>query len=195
MLFDNYCIRCGNKSFQFAEIEFYYYKKKELNISNFDDEWNKETYPRNKNAGDFFFHYSGVDVCFQCEFEEKEKNNEYGEYGGILVRSILDGNKILAGPLFCANAILNACEKEMPKLEPLEPNMYHKCKYERDTRCGISSDEKQEKGKELYLCYYVTHVNTVELKWNEASERIAWDKTNGCFKTKTRNYQRERPLK
>ena len=73
LLFKGYGIKCGKRIFQFAEIEFYYYKKEVDDIHNFDAPWNKETYPRQKNAGDFFFHYSGVDICFQCNFEEKEK--------------------------------------------------------------------------------------------------------------------------
>ena len=62
-LFRHYGIKCGNKTFCFAEIEFYYYKKEKSGNNNWDAPWNKETYPRSKNAGDFFFplipqHYS-----------------------------------------------------------------------------------------------------------------------------------------
>ena len=195
LLFKGYGIKCGKRIFQFAEIEFYYYKKEVDDIHNFDAPWNKETYPRQKNAGDLFFHYSGVDICFQCNFEEKEKMDEYGEYGGILIRSIREGDKVLAGPLFCVNAILNACENEMPQLVQLAPNNNLQIEYKTDTRCGISSDQEQEEGKKLFLCYYVTHVDNEELIWSKVSERIAWDKKNGKFKASTRNYQKERPLK
>ena len=189
MLFENYCIKCGNNTFRFAEIEFYYYKKEKTGDCNFDDNWNKETYPRNKNAGELFFHYSGVDICFQCHFEEKEKNDEYGEFGGILIRSLLDGDKIIAGPLFCANTMLNACKQQMPSLKQTD---YQQCKYETETRCGISSDKQQERGKELSLCYYVTRVNNKELKWDVTSERISWNKKIGKFIKITRNYKKER---
>ena len=195
MLFNKHCIKCGNKTFRFAEIEFYYYKNEESNKNNFNLDWNKETYPRNKDAGEFFFHYSGMDICFQCHFEEKEKNNEYGEFGGILIRSVLDGDKIIAGPLFCVNTILNACKSEMPSLESLRPTDYQQCEYKTDTRCGISSDKQQESGQELYLCYYVTHICNKELNWSNTSERIAWDKKNVRFKKSDRNYKRERDLK
>ena len=186
-LFFNYGIKCGNKTFRFAEIEFYYYKKDDSG-NNFDAPWNKETYQRSKNAGNLFFHYSGIDICFQCHFDEKEKDDENGEFGGILIRSLLDGKKILAGPSFCANAVLNACEEHMPILVPAD-NQF--CKYEKTLRCGIPSDEKQE-GKKLLLCYYVTHVNNTELEWNKSSERISWDKKKGIFKKTTRNYKKER---
>ena len=76
-LFDNYGIKCGNKIFRFAEIEFYYYNKKEK----WQDKWNTATYYRDKNAGELFFHYSGVDICFQSDSEN--------EFGGILIRSLV----------------------------------------------------------------------------------------------------------
>ncbi len=183
-LFCNYGIKCDDKTFRFAEIEFYYYKKEESGNNNWNSQWNKETYPRDKNAGDFFFHYSGVDICFQCNFIEKEKDDEFGEFGGILIRSLLDGEKVLAGPLFCANAMLNACKEHMPRLVPVDSQ---KCELEQTTRYGISCDEKQEKGKELFLCYY-----RKDLDWNHVSERIRWDKKKRNFKKITRNYNNDR---
>ena len=191
-LFENYCIKCGNKNFRLAEIEFYYYKNEENCDNNYNNTWNRETYPRKKDAKELFFHYSGIDICFQCNYDEKEKSNEYGEFGGILIRSILDGNKILAGPLFCANAMLNACKERMPELLPTD---YQQCDFEKDRRCGISSDKTQEKGKELYLCYYVTSVCNKTIQWDETSERIEWNKKKGIFKKQTRNYKKERNFK
>lgn len=192
MLFNNFCIKCDNKTFRLAEIEFYYYKNDESSNNNFNLDWNKETYPRNKDAGEFFFHYSGMDICFQCHFEEKEKNDEFGEFGGILIRSLFDGDRIIAGPLFCANTILNACKNEMPKLVPTDKQ---ECKYNLDLRCGISSDKEQKKDEKLFLCYYVTHVENKKKYWENTSERIAWDKKNGKFKKCIRNYKKERGFK
>ena len=183
-LFCNYGIKCDDKTFRFAEIEFYYYKKEESGNNNWNSQWNKETYPRDKNAGDFFFHYSGVDICFQCNFIEKEKDDEFGEFGGILIRSLLDGEKVLAGPLFCANTMLNTCKEHMPRLVPAD---FQECELEQTKRYGISSDEQQEKGKDLFLCYYRKN-----LDWNHVSERIGWDKKKRKFKRITRNYNNDR---
>ena len=188
-LFENYCVKCGYKAYRFAEIEFYYYRNEESGKNNFDKEWNRETYPRNKDAGKFFFHYSGVDICFQCHYDDIDKDNEYGEFGGILIRSLRDGTKILAGPLFCANLMLNACKEHMPTLQKGD---YQQCTLEHATRFGISSDKKQEEGKELFLCYYATDVNGEKLDWDKSSERIAWDKKRGVFKRQTRNYEKDR---
>ena len=188
-LFENYSIVCGDKVYRFAEIEFYYYKKEESDKNNFDKDWNRETYPRNKDAGDLFFHYSGVDICFQCHYDDIDKNNEYGEFGGILIRSLRDGTKIFAGPLFCANLMLNACKEHMPTLQKGD---CQQCTLVSATRFGISSDKNQEKDKELFLCYYATYVDGKELNWDETSERIAWNKKSGVFKKQTRNYRKDR---
>ena len=108
------------------EIEFYYNnlptkiidstKSKEIT----DEEKNKIrhfscTYKRDKKACQLFWHYSGVDVCFQSYMEQNC-------YGGILIRSVTkeytdkNGNSIkelITGPLRCANEIMNQCvEKE-----------------------------------------------------------------------------------
>lgn len=188
-LFCDYGIKCGDRTFRLAEIEFYYYKNNESSNDNWDAPWNKETYPRNKKAGEFFFHYSGVDICFQCHFVEKARDNEYGEFGGILIRSLLDGDRIIAGPLFCANTMMNTCNNELPRLVPCT---HQTCEWGKDIRCGINSDKKQESDKKLFLCYYAKYVNNKEIQWDKVSEKISWDKKNEKFKQSTRNYKKER---
>ena len=75
--------------------------------------WQEVTYPRNDyKGGELFYHLSGIDICFDSQYDE-----ESGRFGGILIRSIKDGDKIIAGPLNCKDEILNACKNgEMPKL-------------------------------------------------------------------------------
>lgn len=120
MLFDNYCIKCGDTVFRFAEIEFYYYDQ-----TWFNKEWNEVTYPRICEAGDIYYHLSGMDICFKSNLPNDFKKKKIGTGGGILIRSIWEkadkGNKnITVGPLTCVNKILNACKgKQMPKLEKL----------------------------------------------------------------------------
>ena len=94
-LFSNYHLACGNETFRFAEIEFYYY--------------DRAMYLKDK----LFYHLSGIDICFDSHY----KNNE-GKFGGILIRAIKDNSGlIIAGPLNCKDEILNACKNEsMPKL-------------------------------------------------------------------------------
>ena len=112
-LFNNYGIECNNKVFRFAEIEFYYYDSKQYLKDPSHHKWQEVTYPRNDyKGGELFYHLSGIDICFDSQY-----NEESGRFGGILIRSIKDGDKIIAGPLNCKDEILNACKNgEMPKL-------------------------------------------------------------------------------
>lgn len=197
-LFSNYGIKCGNKIFRFAEIEFYYYKKDGLVANaNWDKDWNKETYPRNKKAGELFFHYSGVDVCFECNYEEKERDNEDGEFGGILIRSLFDGQDILAGPLFCSNTMLNACIDSIPKVIPIneiaERIEYKEGDIQTRRRFGIQSD-KDTINMPFELCFYVASINGKQLDWSKTSKRIGWDKKDKKFRKKSRNYKKDRGL-
>ena len=112
-LFNNYGIKCNNKIFRLAEIEFYYYDSEQYLKDRINLKWQEVTYPRDGyEAGQLFYHLSGIDICFDSQYKEKS-----GKSGGILIRSIKDGEKIIAGPLNSKDEILNACKNgEMPKL-------------------------------------------------------------------------------
>lgn len=177
-LFEDFAIQCGEKLFRFAEIEFYYYKKGEWN-----EDWNKETYPRNnKQAGELFFHYSGVDLCFKSYFNETT-----AEFGGILIRSLLDGNDIYAGPLYCANLMLNTCHDSLPKLVDAE----HKDFLIKSTkRCNIHSDKPATMN--LNLCFYADACNNTKLDWTNTCVRQDWIKSEERLKSTKRNYLLDR---
>lgn len=81
-LFNQYEILKGEKTYNFLEIEFYFYS------NNHPD---NTTYKRNMSAGQWHTHLSGLDITF-------DSNDEY--YGGILIRSIIDNNRnVINGPL------------------------------------------------------------------------------------------------
>ena len=116
-LFCNYCINCNGKEYNFAEIEFYYYNSEQYLQDREQYKWQEVTYPRKCNAGQLFYHLSGVDICFRSDYD-----NQKAKFGGILIRALKENNdencKIIAGPLNCKDAILNACKGvEMPKLQ------------------------------------------------------------------------------
>jgi hypothetical protein len=115
-LFNNYGIKCNNKIFRLAEIEFYYYDSEQYLKDPSHHKWQEVTYPRNDyKGGELFYHLSGIDICFDSQY-----NEESGRFGGILIRSIKDGDKIIAGPLNSKDEILIACKNgEMPKLKKL----------------------------------------------------------------------------
>lgn len=172
-----YHIKCGDNWFRFAEIEFYYYDKDKLN-----EEWCQKTYPRKgKEAGDLFFHYSGVDICFDSSFD---KDNAV--FGGILIRSLYDENSkmYITGPLLCANEILNACSKN--KVWPvIEETTEYICKIETTGRYGISySDDYEFKDK---LCFYD---HQLKEHLNNSIEASTWDYKIERPKKVTRNYSK-----
>jgi len=90
MLFDNFAIQTHNAKYRFVEIEFYWNSPNHIDNSTYQ---RKYVDPK---AGDWFFHYSGVDIAL--------KNEQTGGYGGILIRSIYDINRkiIFKGPMVCA---------------------------------------------------------------------------------------------
>ena len=163
-----YCIVCGDKKYRFAEIEFYYYDK---NNKLFNEEWNHRTYPRTgKKAGELFFHYSGVDICFDSSFDA-------GHFGGILIRSLFDEeeNHYITGPLLCANEILNACSSEK-KWPTIEPSMERDCEIETTKRYGIF---------DVDLCFFDKGIKEHLIN---TFEMASWDFKNQCSKKLTRNY-------
>ena len=67
------------------------------------------TYRRDKEANQLFWHYSGVDICFQSFMDRNC-------YGGILIRSLTKeyidnkgkvARELIAGPLRCSNELMN----------------------------------------------------------------------------------------
>lgn len=175
-LFKNYCINCNGKEFYFAEIEFYYYNdnSEELKVK-----WNENTYPRECQAGDIFYHLSGMDICFNSKLPQnfKKKKGCYG--GGILVRSIVEidtnGNKIVTvGPLTCANKMLNACKGEcMPKLRISKKLNYTPNPQKTFRYLGKTDFDLIEEGKNtdenLKLAYYDSEIKKED--WNSSRSK------------------------
>ena len=103
-IFGNVAICAGGVLYHLAEIEFYY-KNAKVNTDTFT-----RTYKRDRKAGQLFWHYSGVDICFSTLDNQQS-------YGGILIRSMLKevkaGNKVqyelMTGPMRCANELINQC--------------------------------------------------------------------------------------
>jgi len=150
-LFEEYEVSCGEHHFHFAEIEFYYYRK-----GAFDDEWNMITYDRNgKKDGEFFYHYSGVDICFESNYSD-----DFAEFGGILIRSLYTMDKgrkkkLVFGPLACKDEILNSCLERMPQL--CRTNEKVECNVKCTTLAGVSKE------KQSNHCFYDS--NIVKDEW------------------------------
>lgn len=89
--------------YHFMELEFYFCSPEHPDVI---------TYPRIAKAGDWFFHESGVDICFESNVELNSEtgkvvsdSNSYG-FGGILIRALTKESEsgeitFITGPLNC----------------------------------------------------------------------------------------------
>lgn len=66
MLFQDFHIEKGGVCYDFLEIEFYFFS---------DNHPDTTTYPRNTEAGEWFFHLSGLDIAFKSK-KKHEKGKE-----------------------------------------------------------------------------------------------------------------------
>ena len=85
-LLNNFVIRKSkNLFYRILEVECYFFN---------DNHRDLITYQRSAQAGDWFFHFSGVDICFQsrCKLNDDYRISEYDRkstyFGGILIRSL-----------------------------------------------------------------------------------------------------------
>lgn len=176
-LFGQYCIKCLDEEYYFAEVEFYYWQK-----DRWEKEWNRVTYPRDGyEAGQLFFHMSGVDICFDSSFKD-------AKFGGILIRAIMDheGN-VIAGPLNSMLYLLNACKGgEMPKLEKLQAHK-HEVKLKSTYRALGEKDKEKEKSSKLSLCFYDA---LPKEKW--IAHKIRFNKLKGVQTPQNLSYKTDR---
>lgn len=178
-LFSNYCIRYDyGTEYYFAEVEFYYWEK-----GKWEEKWNRVTYPRDGyNAGDLFFHSSGVDICFESSFIQ-------AKFGGILIRAIMDkeGKILVAGPWNCMIFLLNACKNgKLPSLE--ESNLHnHKANIKSTYRALGEVDREEEKRGPLSLCFYD---DIPAEKW--IFHKDIYNKEKGCLINSKTYYKTDR---
>lgn len=188
-LIKNVVITIGKDCYSFVEIEFYYYKDN----SSLNGPMYYCTYPRERNAMQFFTHNSGIDICFKSSLE---KNNM--EFGGILIRTIKkeiseEEYEIIAGPMRCAIELMNNSFNKgtLPKLEEL--NVPKDLKIESTIRYGIEDviKERYPEIKKKYdektlplFCYYVP-----QKTWTRSyKKRIIKDSKNGGYKESLKDY-------
>lgn len=151
--------------YRFAEIEFYLY-----NADKQDED--AATYCRDCKCGEWFFHYSGVDIAF----ETKHSGAELVQFGGILVRGIeiYKQNKseeweivgVVGGPLASMWEIFNHCT-QMPEIVPLDDTFNkERAISEAGKRVHINDSLKQRFFFE-------------DIDWSVPTERIVKSKTDG----------------
>lgn len=140
----------NNVSYTIEEIEFYYYRNEYFDGPEFYC-----TYPHISKACDFFFHYSGVDICFE--------STDYS-FGGILIRSLKRKEKgaeeeLIGGPMRCSTELANVCSRTGEKIALVVNG--HKIKNvtpDATIRQGIKTDYSVMDGKiapVIKYCYYI----------------------------------------
>ena len=158
-LFCHYFIKCNDKEYYFAEIEFYYW----------EENWNKVdcnadvTYPRDGyDDKDLFYHLSGIDICFKSSYAD-------AKFGGILIRAIRDKeDQVTAGPLNCMLKILNGCNNDkMPQLL-YSGKTYNSEENITPTYRALGKNQMEKEKTNIKLCFYDSSIP--KEKW-------------GCYKT------------
>ena len=176
-LFEQYCLKCNDKEYYFAEIEFYYYDS-EMYLKNENKfKWQEVTYPRNDyKGGQLFYHLSGIDICFDSQY-----NTDRGKFGGILIRAIKDENGlIIAGPLKCKDEILNECKNgKMPKL--LHKNKKRDIELKQTYRSLGKTGTDKENDR---LCFFDSSIGICD--WNPEKDRFVTK--NGTIESKKGTY-------
>lgn len=134
-LIGEYQIAKGNTKYDFKEIEFYLYTEKHKD--------NNHIYPRDCHAGEWFIHYSGVDLTFHT----LKECNKITQCGGILIRRIKKvGGASVGGPLRCLMELFNG--QETPILVKKEKELVD---VKATPRIGIKNDNIQDERKYRFV--------------------------------------------
>lgn len=156
-IMQEYCIVNGPYRYYPIEIEFYIYDK--------EKHPDRHVYPRdNKSAGELFFHYSGMDICFESSLDN-------GRFGGLLIRALerFQNNKKDAefgGPLVCVNEILNNAEDkcEIKHISRPESEKVHAVQFGR--RVGIKGEDKYSKAQYRFIKEGLKEIKMARLTYN-----------------------------
>ncbi len=147
-LFNEYAIQTHDSIYRITELEIYWNSPKHID---------KSTYSRthvNPKSGDWFFHYSGVDIALE--------NKISGGYGGILLRSVIDlkyKNKLYKGPMVCAMRLFsctNAFEETIKTR--LVPHYFEKGQTNTGPRIGLGKNALENDANKLQYRFYINPV-------------------------------------
>lgn len=136
MLMKHFVIAKGDDKYELVEIEFYLFTPEHQDVITYPrkivksenpDSGNKEDKLIPMEAGQWFFHQSGVDITFKCDETR---------FGGILIRGIkrTSDSKLINGPLNCVyhlwdefNAFTPSLQ-EYPIIIPIEKSLSNEIK-------------------------------------------------------------------
>jgi hypothetical protein len=137
-LFDKYAVQTHSGLYRLIELEFYWNSPKHVDNSTY-----KRNYV-NPKSGQWFFHYSGVDIAL--------KNDETGGYGGILIRGIYNvtNEKIFKGPMVCVMKLFSETNAFTSHIKTqVIPYTFEKSEIRKGERVGLGVNAK-ENGAEKF---------------------------------------------
>jgi hypothetical protein len=143
-LFDSYAIQTHNAIYRIIEMEFYW-----NSITHEDN----STYKRNHvnpKSGDWFFHYSGVDIAL--------KNEKTGGYGGILIRGIYDieNKKQIKGPMICSMKMFSETNAFSQSIKTqIVPYEFKRSKIINKSRIGLGENAKKSGTDKLNYAFLI----------------------------------------
>ena len=144
-LMNDFAIENHESKYRLTEIEFYWTSPKHK-----DDSTYQRMHVDPKN-GDWFFHYSGVDIAL--------KNEEIGGFGGILIRGIysLKENKPYKGPMVCAMKLFSGTSafSDSIKTKIIE-HTFDRIQIEKKPRVGLGENAIKSGTDKLNYRFYIS---------------------------------------
>lgn len=144
ILFDKYAIQTYNALYRLTEIEFYWNSPNHIDNSTYK---RKHVDPK---TGDWFFHYSGVDIAL--------KNEKTGGYGGILIRKLYDIEKktTIKGPMVCAMKLFSETNAfSMSIKTQIVPYKFNKSNIIKGPRFGLGQNAKENGADKLNYAFSI----------------------------------------
>lgn len=144
-LLNDCAIQNHESKYRLTEIEFYWTSPMHKDYS---------TYQRNHvnpKQGDWFFHYSGVDIAL--------KNENVGGFGGILIRGIysLTENKFYNGPMVCAMKLFSGTSAFEQSIKTMIiENKFDKAEVQNGPRIGLGKNAIQSGTDKLNYRFHIS---------------------------------------
>lgn len=141
-LFKNYCIVKQYENAKDSGVEIYYFKEIEFYLYTNKHTDNRHVYPRICKTGQWFVHYSGVDIAFETKLDGKKIN----QCGGILIRALRKKrtNEIIAGPLRCLMELFNY-SNTFPSIVQMKDFVFYDKDLQKNThRIGFKESEPKK---------------------------------------------------
>ena len=143
-LFNNYAIKNHSSVYRITEIEFYWTSPNHKDDSTYQ---RKHVNPKN---GEWFFHYSGIDIAL--------KNEDIGGHGGILIRGIysITEDKPYKGPMVCAMKLFSGTSvfSESIKTRIINHQFTDK-EVRKGERIGLGNNAKQSGTDKLNYRFFI----------------------------------------